>query len=419
MLLTKITINRERSKHNMKRDFIVYTAKNLKKDGKRIKSIAQEIGVCERTVYNYLNKKESVETKRRVSKLDPFKDFILDELNKDSDLNCEVLFDKLLKRGYLGKISILRDYVRAEKKLIRNKAVIRFETIPGLQAQVDWKELSKKEKKYEFVMTLGYSRLSFTCFTDSMNQSVLHDSHVRAFEYFGGVPQEILYDNMKTAFVYDYEHGWRPNKHLQQLALHYGFKPIRCRVRRPQTKGKVERFIGFATENFLKQVDWRSLSHEELDESALRWLEQIKHKPISGLRESRHERFEKEKPHLQVLPKLHFDVSEIVEVKVSREAKITYKTNRYSVPAKYIGQSLTLKAHPRTRVARLYSGRELVREWVLLEPGLRDEKRWSEDIKSLQELWLKQNRPKIKKHLEKKPDVAAPSLYERINWGCA
>jgi len=69
-----------------------------------------------------------------------------------------------------------------------------------------------------------------------MKQAVLHGCHVHAFEYFGGVTEEILYDNMKTAFIADNEGVWHPSRKLLGLANHYGFIPRRCRVRRPERR---------------------------------------------------------------------------------------------------------------------------------------------------------------------------------------
>ena len=80
---------------------------------------------------------------------------------------------------------------------------------------MDWKEFrrtrpdGRKEKVYAFIMLMGYSRKPFIIFTRSMKQSVLLFCHIAAFMYFGVVPREILYDNMKTAFICDAEGVWR------------------------------------------------------------------------------------------------------------------------------------------------------------------------------------------------------------------
>jgi transposase len=134
------------------------------------------------------------------------------------------------------------------------------------------------------------------------NREVLFRNLVKQ-KYEGGVPQEILYDNMKTAFVYSStEEKWKPNKNLVALASYYGFTPRRCQVRRPQTKGKVERFISFYENNFWIEYKGRSIILEELNETVLRWVENISNRVIGGLNETRTARFAHEKPFLTPLP---------------------------------------------------------------------------------------------------------------------
>ncbi len=129
-----------------------------------------------------------------------------------------------------------------------------------------------------------------------MNQATVLMCHVLAFQYFGGVPQEILYDNMKTAFIYSTaDEKWLPNKHLLSLARHYGFTPRRCQVRRPQTKGKVERFIHFYENNFWIEHKAFPVILDELNEAVLLWIKRIGKKKIGGLHETRNERFTYEK----------------------------------------------------------------------------------------------------------------------------
>ena len=234
----------------MKMEEKMLEAHLLQRQGFTQKQIAEKIGVCDRTVRNYLSQKPRERRKSsRCSKLDPFKPLILSLINPDPFFNNILIFNKIKKLGYSGKLSILRDFTRDQRKVLIQDAVIRFETEPGLQAQVDWKEFGSqiingvKIKLYAFVMILGYSRNQFTLFTTSMKQTVVLQAHVLAFQYFGGVPKEILYDNMTTAFHLNADKEFVPNKKLLSLACHYRFTPKRCKVRRPQTKGKVESAI--------------------------------------------------------------------------------------------------------------------------------------------------------------------------------
>lgn len=106
-------------------------------------------------------------------------------------------------------------------------------------------------------------KIQFECqFFDELpptkSSATLLYCHIKAFEFFGGIPDEILYDNMKTAWYYDGEH-WQTNRQLARFAYHYGFIPKRCKIHRPETKGKVERFNQYFENSFFVDYDNRTL----------------------------------------------------------------------------------------------------------------------------------------------------------------
>lgn len=116
-------------------------AKIMQAKGVRQKEIAKVLGVTDRTVRNYLNTPPGRKArKKRASKLDPYREYIRAIIEENPHYNIELLHKKLAAAGYQGKISILRDYAATLRKRVLSEAVIRFETIPGQQAQVDWKE---------------------------------------------------------------------------------------------------------------------------------------------------------------------------------------------------------------------------------------------------------------------------------------
>lgn len=403
-------------------------AKNLKAQGYKQREIAEILGVTDRTVRNYL---KYPATPRKIGKrkslLDPFKPFIRSIIQEQPFYNCMILYDRLQSQGYEGKISILRDFIAQIRKEFLREAVIRFETEPGRQAQVDWKEYrrdtgtGRKEKIYAFVMTFGYSRKSFVMHTKSMKQSFFEACHVKAFEYFGGVPKEILYDNMKTAFVCDPEGRFHPNKRLLTLAAHYGFVPMRCQVRRPQTKGKVERAIGYLAGNYWPRVKDLCLTLEELNETVLQWLTSIDRNSLRDFGESRNERFRHEKEYLSPLPAVPFDYRQPEELMVNRESCITYKTNRYSVPPAYMGQILTLKVNPLTNEAELQFSGNPIRNIVLEPAGARKRRMLPDDEEAINELWMNQFLKRNQRVKRKSPsigqhevEVRHPGDYERL-----
>ena len=167
-------------------------------------------------------------------------------------------------------------------------------------------------------------------------------THIRAFEFFGGIPEEILYDNMKTAWNYD-DGRWHANRQLARFAYHYGFVPKRCRIHRPETKGKVERFNQYFENNFFADYDNRPLELAPLNEDAVAWIRKIARNKLSQFNQTRDERFAFEKQFLKKIPAGGFDVRDAVPLLVSRESCVIYKTNKYSVPPAFIGKTLTAK----------------------------------------------------------------------------
>lgn len=406
----------------------MHEAQVLRREGLKVREIAERLGKSERTIYHYLGSAPRARKKRVYrSKLDDFKPFVDSVLEEDPNYNRVVLFERLRSLGYTGGITILREYAAKKARQIVTKAVVRFETEPGRQAQVDWKVLGKKEiagklqKLYAFVMVFGYSRAPFVMHTTSMDQSMVLACHVKAFEYFGGVPHEILYDNMKTAFVYDKVRGcWKANKHLLSLAAHYGFKPLRCRVRRPQTKGKVERFIDYYARNFWQRTDATAPNLEALDEQALRWISHINEKPLRQFGESRAHRFGEERPHLLPLPERPFDWRIPIETKVTRESLVCFRTNWYSVPPTLIGKQVTLLFDPIGNRLEITKGDRTVRSVEILPDRERHRRCYRKaDADALWALWDSQQQPKKAKVPEGKDsrtpvDVRSPYAYEQL-----
>jgi hypothetical protein len=237
------------------------------------------------------------------------------------------------------------------------------------------------------------------------------------------VVEEILYDNMKTAFVCDTEGRFHPNKRLLGFAAYYGFVPKRCQVYRPQTKGKVERSIGYLSCNFWPRVRGLDLCLEELNEAVQGWLKEIDRKEIRELGESRERRFEYERQYLIPLPSQPYDWREVHELIVSRESCITFETNRYSVPPRYIGQSLTLKVDRLSGEAALFCASGSIRSYQLERKGACKRIMLAEDVREINELWLAQYVQRVKRIANRgvKPrdkgyevQVRPPAVYEKL-----
>lgn len=283
----------------------------------------------------------------RKSKLELFLDPLKQFLERYPNITGQRAFEELRALGYSGSYSTLRTYL--EEHRAKPKApVIRFETSPGAQAQMDWSTYTidftqEGRRRVElFSYILGYSRRQYICFTERQDFETTTRQHIAAFEHLGGVAATCLYDNMKVV-VTRWEDG-QPiyNPRFLSFATHYGFKPWACEPRRPETKGKVERPFDYAEKNLLNARTFRSLEH--LNEVARSWLSETNDRRIHGTtKRSPLELHEQERPYLIELPSIRFDSAQVVYRNVDSEGFINYADNRYSVPWRLIGQMLPVR----------------------------------------------------------------------------
>lgn len=237
--------------------------KILFKQGKSIREISQILKVSRNTVRRCLRQECYPSYKKRpraISKLARYYNYLQERIKmaEPSRLPGTVLLREIKELGYAGEISTLRNYLAIIRKEKPEEPVIRFETLAGEQMQVDWIVFRRgKNALSAFVATLGYSRASYVEFVDNERLESLIACHEHAFEYFGGVPKEILYDNMKTVVIARNAYGigcHRFQAGFLDFAGHYGFTPRLCRPYRAKTKGKVERFNGYLRYSFYEPL---------------------------------------------------------------------------------------------------------------------------------------------------------------------
>lgn len=253
---------------------------SLHKQGLSIKAIARKTGLSRNTVRAALRRTgppERIAQKRPPSKLEPYKDYLVSRLTEFPELSVEALFDEILALGYGGKVSILKDFTRPYR-VRRREPVVRFETPPGLQAQVDFADLGRHEiagvatDLYLFVMVLGFSRMLYVeAITDCRSETFL-SCHVNAFHAFGGMPREILYDNAKVVALEHSRTVLTFNASLLDFAGRHGFRPRLCRPYRAKTKGKVERAIRYVKDRCLTGRTFTGI--EDMNAQITRWVEE-------------------------------------------------------------------------------------------------------------------------------------------------
>ncbi len=225
---------------------------------------------------------------------------------------------------------------------------VRFETAPAKQGQCDWADCGtvmedgRTQDLSLFAMVLGYSRHTFGQFTTSMDESSLQREHHAGFVDFGGVPAEMLYDNMKTVTIGRDAEGdpiWQ--RSFTDFAGRYGFTPKCARPYRAKTKGKVERPIGFIRRSFLAGRKFADVV--DANAQLKTWLAEVNTRRHGTHGELVHERFAAEQPLLIQLRRDMQTIERVVARTVDAEGAIVYGSNHYEVPRGYRGRNLTVR----------------------------------------------------------------------------
>jgi len=323
--------------------------RNDRLKGMSYTEIGKKYHIDPRTAKKYAKsdtRPEYVLSEPKPSKLDPYKEQITVWL-EEAPYSAERILEKIREQGFSGGHSIVREYVRNKKEQFDEKATVRFETMPGLQGQMDWAyfedqsvhEDGKVKKLYCFLLILGYSRIRYIEFVTDMNTNTMIRCHANAFRYFGGYPEEILYDNMKQVVVKRLlkAEDSTLNRQFEDFAGFYGFKPVLCRPYRGQTKGKVERTVQFVRDNFMVGIKYDSLS--DLNGQALAWCNKVNAKIHATTGEIPFERLKKEG--LNPLTR-EYIIDKINLRRVQKDCLISYAGNQYSVPSEYVGKDVAV-----------------------------------------------------------------------------
>lgn len=259
------------------------------------RALARKLGVSRETIHRWIREGEldrdldegpvRYGPRREVAtKLDPYKAIIHARLVAYPELSGVRLLEEIRAAGYPGGYTQLKEYVAKVRPRPPEEPLVRFETPPGHQAQVDFADFRLPwGKRYALLVVLGYSRLLWLRYFPRKDMHCLIAGLEAAFQFFGGVPRELLFDQMKSVITKDMRlEGGDLVRNLEFLrfSAHWGFTARACRPYRAKTKGKVERPVRYVRGNFFYGREF--VGDADLNDQAERWLERTANIRLHG-----------------------------------------------------------------------------------------------------------------------------------------
>lgn len=334
-------------------------------EGLSQRDIAEKLGISRNTVSKYIKQNEpptirnrqtvysgkefSDETKRVLPVIDQWLEDDLKHWSKQKHTAARIYRRLVDEYDFKGSESNIRKIVAKRKKKIQQEVFIPLEFQIGHQFQFDWGEADiilqgRTQRIFLFCIQLSASRVRFVRAYLHEKQEAFLDGFVHAFEFFGGVPTEGLFDNLKTAV----QKMLQGRDRLEQetflaLQTHYLFKAEFCNPASGNEKGRIEGTVGYVRRNALVPLP-EVQSMDELNEDLREWcLKETAQKTVPYTKETVAHMWEKEKEHLHPLPKQRFEACKLVSCQVNKTSFITIETNQYSVPCSYVGQPVWAK----------------------------------------------------------------------------
>ncbi len=340
--------------HNIVRHHLV--------DGWPIGTVARQLGVHHDVVRRVLAQRGASSpittvTVTRKRMLDAYLPFVEATLAKYPKLHASRLFHMVRDRGYQGSESHFRRLIATMRPRPEPEPFARLHMLAGEQAQVDWGHFGHvdvgraRRPLYAFVMTLCWSRMTWLQFFHDMKRPSFLRGHVDALAFFGGVPRQIVYDNLKSACIEREGHAIVFNTSLLEVATHYGFEPKLAAPRRGNEKGRVERTIRYIRTSFFAARKFRDIEH--LNEQALDWTMQVSasRRWQEDDRTTVGAQFKEEGASLKALPATPYEATERIEVRVGRTPFVRFDKNDYSLPCAHVRRQVTVVAnHRRVRI---------------------------------------------------------------------
>jgi transposase len=320
----------------------------------KVGTIATALGVHGDTVRHAIEAERFLPSlvRPRPSKVDPYLPFIRETLEKYPRVRATRLYWMIRERGYAGSVKQVRRHVRRLRPTPASTAYLRLSVMPGEQAQADWGCFGaigagrSRRPLSAFVMVLSWSRAMHAVFTLDQTMESFLRGHVEAFQYFKGVPRNVLYDNLKSAVLERRGDAIRLHPRLLELCGHYHHAPRPVTPARGNEKGRVERQIQFLRTSFFAARSFRDV--DDLNEQFRRWREEVAHtRPAPGHTDlTVAAALERERAFLLPLPEHAFETEHVRIVSSGKTPYVRFDRNLYSIPHALVRKPLTLSVGP-------------------------------------------------------------------------
>lgn len=323
------------------------------KQTKSKRKTANILGIARNTVKKLLVLSEPPKYGRIAyeTKVDEYKEQIIQWRCEPYSFNGTRIYRELKKKGYTGSISpIYRFLNKVDEDVgghISKKATVRHESPPGDQAQFDWTEYevivgNRYRKVYCFSMILSTSRKKAVCFSLKVDGDAIYEAIQELYDDLGGITLELLIDNPKALVIENNpksEEEVKYNLHALMMAKHLGTELNACPCYWPRKKGKVERPFNYIEEQFIKGSTFATM--DELNHRGKKFIDQwCDEKHTTTKRIPNQHYLLEEKQLLQPLPRSHYCKNSLQKRIVSPDSYVSIKSNKYSVPVRYVGKTL-------------------------------------------------------------------------------
>ena len=334
-------------------------------DGESIRSIAKGLKISRPTVKKYCEGSTHPEVRKAYQRdsnviTDDIESFILGCFNQDEYENlkkqkhtAKKIYDRLVyEKNFNGSYSSVRTAVRNLKadRTVPSQSSVPLSYAPGEAVQIDWGEATAyidgvKTKVHTFCGRLCYSCDIFVQAYKAANEESFLEAQQLMFDFFGGTPRRLIFDNAKVAVKEGFGIYAKPQAKYLSFSSHYAFSLDFCNPASGNEKSLVENLVGYSRRNFLVPVP-RVSDIEELNRKL--WNDCIRYRENHKVERRQHPvivMYQEESKFLNTIPKYRFDTSKTAIAKVDDFSTVRYEKNNYSVPTRYLRKDVTVKGY--------------------------------------------------------------------------